>query len=220
MEFSRFENLLSDFFTTSGQQLPPGQTGKLGPVVLEKLKSSTEAESGAGEPDKLLAVLERSLSFYVRKSDVCATFIDVLPDVIEMTRSEFGFLAEVCYGFGGDPYLQSHAVSNAYAGWPGGDVVSGLQFLNLDTLNGAIMTTSKPVISNDPPNDPRSGGLPSGHYDLRSYIGLPFHFDGSLVGALALANRDGGYDEAMVEFLEPMSLLFGLLIETDRRKST
>ncbi|MCZ6773244.1 MAG: hypothetical protein O7G83_14875 [Proteobacteria bacterium] len=48
------------------------------------------------------------------------------------------------------------------------DIVSNLQFHNLDTLNGAVMTSRRPVLSNEPKRDPRSGGLPPGHARLEA----------------------------------------------------
>jgi GAF domain-containing protein len=177
------------------------------------------ALAAAAEPDESKPVQAacRLLTHFNRHEDLIAAFVDVLPDTLELSESQFGFFAEICIGHSGQPYLQSHAVSNAYDGWPGGPILSGLQFHNLDTLNGAIMTTGKPVLSNDPPNDHRSGGLPAGHRHLSSYLGLPFHFDGELVGALAVANRQVGYDDAIVEYLRPFSLACCLVIGAWRR---
>ncbi|MDA0838295.1 MAG: GAF domain-containing protein [Planctomycetota bacterium] len=172
------------------------------------------ALAAAAEPadSQPLQTAFRLVTHFNRHEDLTAAFVDVLPDTLDLCESQFGFLAEICIGHSGLPYLQSHAVSNAHAGWPGGPILSGLQFHNLNTLNGAIITSGKPVLSNDPPNDPRSGGLPAGHRHLDSYLGLPFHFQGELVGALAVANRQPGYDEALVEFLRPFSLACSLVI--------
>jgi GAF domain-containing protein len=51
------------------------------------------------------------------------------------------------------------------------------------------------VISNDPQNDPRSGGLPHGHPPMKNYIGIPFFKNDEIMGMLGLANRPGGYTE-------------------------
>jgi GAF domain-containing protein len=172
------------------------------------------AESAESKPAQTSC---RLLTHFNRHEDLIAAFVDVLPDTLELCESQFGFFAEICISYSGQPYLQSHAVSNAYNGWPGGPILSGLQFHNLDTLNGAIITTGLPVLSNDPPNDPRSGGLPDGHRRMSSYMGLPFHFDGNLVGALAVANRPSGYDEAFIEYIRPFSLACSLVIGAWRK---
>ena len=61
------------------------------------------------------------------------------------------------------------------------------------------MTGQRPVLTNDPPNDPRSGGLPFGHAGLEAFLGLPFLVDDNLVGATSLGDRPGGYSEREVE---------------------
>ena len=48
---------------------------------------------------------------------------------------------------------------------------SGMEFYNQNTLFGTVLVTGKPIISNDPANDPRSGGLPNGHPPLTAFMG-------------------------------------------------
>jgi len=40
-------------------------------------------------------------------------------------------------------------------------------------LFGYTLKTGETVISNDPSNDTKRGGLPKGHPPLRHYLGLP-----------------------------------------------
>ena len=88
-----------------------------------------------------------------------SAMVSLLPPILQVADSQFGFLAEVCYSLGGEPYLLSHAVIDIYKpNYTHQDILSNLQFHNLDTLNGAVMTSKGPVLSNDPKNDPRSGG--------------------------------------------------------------
>jgi GAF domain-containing protein len=57
------------------------------------------------------------------------------------------------------------------------------------------MTTARPVIANDPDNDPRRHGRPPGHPPLNAFMGLPFFRGDELVGMVGVANRKGGYGE-------------------------
>ena len=174
------------------------------------------AEGGSIAVD-LLSALARALTTCGATQDVERPFVQLLPEVLRISESQFGFLAEVCYSPAGDPYLKSHAVTDIYKPDFGPrDIVSGLQFYNLETLNGAIMTGRQPVVSNDPNRDPRSGGLPFGHARLKAFLGLPFLVDGELVGATSLANRPGGYSETQVRLLAPLCEIGGLLIATCR----
>ena len=144
-------------------------------------------------------------------------FVDLLPPVLECTGSTFGFLAEVVYATPQRPYLHSHAVVDIYKpNYTIRDIVTNLNFHNLDTLNGAIMTSRAPVIANAPASDPRSGGVPAGHRPIQSFLGLPFLVDDQLVGACAMANKSGGYANADVELCQPLCEIGGLLIAAAR----
>ncbi|MDP6407303.1 MAG: GAF domain-containing protein, partial [Alphaproteobacteria bacterium] len=89
----------------------------------------------------------------------------------------------------------------------------GLEFHNLGTLFGAVLETGQPVIANDPATDPRSGGLPDGHPPLRAFFGLPFLKGGEIVGMAGIANRPGGYDAELLDFLRPLTATVSNLIE-------
>jgi PAS domain S-box-containing protein len=109
----------------------------------------------------------------------------------------------------GDPYLKTHAITNI--AWSEEtrrfykeNAPSGMEFNNLNTLFGAVMTTGKLVLANEPATDSRRGGLPEGHPDLNAFLGLPFYHGKDLVGMMGLANRPSGYDEKLAEFLEPL----------------
>ena len=167
----------------------------------------------------LLSALAQSLTIYSTTKSVTKAFVQLLPEVLGVSQSPFGFLAEVRYSAMNKPYLYSHAVTDIYKpGFGLYDIVTELQFHNLDTLNGAIMTGRRPVLTNDPPNDPRSGGLPFGHAGLEAFLGLPFLVDNDLVGATSLGNRPGGYSEREVELLAPLCEIGGLLIATHRNR--
>ena len=165
----------------------------------------------------LLAALAQALTIYSTTESVTKAFVHLLPEVLRLSQSPFGFLAEVRYSAINKPYLYSHAVTDIYKpGFGLYDIITDLQFHNLDTLNGAIMTSRRPVLTNDPPNDPRSGGLPFGHAGLKAFLGLPFLVDDDLVGATSLGDRPDGYSEQEVELLAPLCEIGGLMIATDR----
>ena len=165
----------------------------------------------------LLSALAQALMVYSTTESVGKAFVRLLPEVLRLSQSPFGFLAEVRYSVPNKPYLYSHAVTDIYKpGFGLYDIVTDLQFHNLNTLNGAIMTSRRPVLTNDPPNDPRSGGLSFGHARLAAFLGLPFLVDDDLVGASSLGNRLGGYSDREVALLVPLCEIGGLIIAADR----
>ncbi|MBT5874297.1 MAG: GAF domain-containing protein [Candidatus Latescibacteria bacterium] len=168
----------------------------------------------------LRSMMEQSLRSFARNHDLERTFVDLLPPLLQCTSSGFGFIAEVRYTSPERPYLHSHAVTDIYkSGFRRTDVISNLQFHNLNTLNGAILTERAPIVTNEPDSDHRSGGVPMGHVKLSGYCGLPFLIRGELVGALAIANRPGGYTQTHVQALQPFCEIAGRMIVNTRRRN-
>ena len=165
---------------------------------------------------ELLGALSAAVDAYDQTADLPRTFVQLLPELVGILESDFGFLAEVAYE-GGNPFLRSPAVVDIYKpNYTRHDVVSNLNFWNPDTLNGAIMTSKAPVVSNDPVNDLRAGGVPLGHMQLQAFLGMPFMLEGELLGASSMANKAGGYTDADVELFGHVAEIGGLLIAEDR----
>lgn len=135
-------------------------------------------------------------------------FEGLLSALLELCDSEYGFIGETHHDSDGEIYLKTHAITNI--AWNEQtrryyeeNAPQGLEFRNLKTLFGAVMTSEKPVIANNPQTDRRRGGLPLGHPSLDSFLGLPLHSAGKLIGMAGVANRPGGYQPELVENLAP-----------------
>ncbi len=213
---TQWGNLIEDLNATAddGDPFFRKAISRLESLWDERVISQNDESSAA-----LLSALAQALTVYTTTESVTKAFVHLLPEVLRVSQSPFGFLAEVRYSAPNKPYLYSHAVTDIYKpGFGLYDIVTDLQFHNLDTLNGAIMTGRCPVLTNDPPNDPRSGGLPFGHAGLEAFLGLPFLVDDDLVGATSLGDRPGGYSEREIELLAPLCEIGGLLIATHRNR--
>jgi diguanylate cyclase (GGDEF)-like protein/PAS domain S-box-containing protein len=169
----------------------------------------------------LLEAVSLVQSHFITEAEHRKTFDAVLKILLDYSASEYGFIGEVYRDGDGNPYLKAHAISNIawneetralfdkYA-------EQGLEFRNLNSLFGAVMTTGLPVISNDPAHDPRSAGLPHGHPAMYSFLGLPLYNGQKMIGMLGIANRTGGYDEQFCNELTPLATTCASLIESWR----
>lgn len=171
---------------------------------------------------ELQEAISRAQAHFIRDTDQRRAFDGLLTDVLALTDSEYGFLSEVLTR-DGKPYLKTYAITDI--AWNEETrqfyqthVEQGIEFHNLDTLFGAALLKREPLIANDPGNDPRSGGLPPGHPDLNAFLGLPIFQDGRLVAMLGIANRPQGYDQALIDFLLPLLLTTGQLVEALRQQ--
>jgi PAS domain S-box-containing protein len=169
---------------------------------------------------ELLQAIGRAQSQFIGNVSLEPLFGRLLSDLLSLTDSEYGFIGEILHTDTGDPYLKTHAITNIAWNDETRDLyrrqAPNLEFYNLKTLFGAVMTTGQPVIANDPATDSRRGGLPPGHAPLRAFLGLPFHGGGELVGMVGVANRPGGYNEELIEYLQPLLATCGQLIGAHR----
>ncbi len=167
--------------------------------------------------EDLGAIIHRVQARFIRSAEAHEVFDALLPELLALTNSEYGFVGEVWYDEGGVPYLKIFTLTDI--AWDDAtrelverERINGLEFRNLQSLLGAAMTTREPVISNAPKIDARRAGLPKGHPGMHAYLGVPLFHGGAMVGQVGLANRPGGYDRALVEWLEPLLAAIGAII--------
>jgi signal transduction histidine kinase len=178
--------------------------------------------------NRLLQALTEAQQELIQGSDTHRLFNKLLGVLLQLTDSEYGFIGEVLRKPDGAAYLRAHAITNI--AWTDElrqlydqkAALLGLEFHNHRSLFGVVLTTGEPVVSNTPASDPRRGGLPPGHPELRAFLGLPFKSGGELVGMVGLANRPEGYDAEIIGFLQPVlstccTILLGWRSEHQRR---
>ncbi len=161
--------------------------------------------------------VSRIQSQFILDGDAGAAFDALLDQILRMTDSEYGFIGEINQQEDGTPFLRTQAITNI--AWNGEtqkfyeeNGPTGMEFFNLKTLFGAVMTSGKPVIANDAMNDSRRGGIPEGHPPLDAFLGMPFHLGQRLAGMIGIANRPGGYDDEIVQRLDPLLATCGNLV--------
>ncbi len=193
--------------------------------VTERKLRETELERDR----KLLELIAQTQLNFIKETSTKEVFEKLLNDFLSLMDSEYGFIGEVLYSEEGKPYLRTHAITNI--AWDddtrkfyADNEEKGFEFFNLNTLFGKVMQNKEAIISNDPYNDPRRGGLPEGHPALNSFLGLPFMLDGQIVGMVGIANRPDGYSDEIVKYLAPFATVCANIIESykieQKRKET
>lgn len=167
------------------------------------------AQEALSRQHRLLEAVQKAQSAFIESDDKRLAFGGLLDALLTVTGSDYGFVGEVLYDMREQPYIKTHAISDI--AWDDASrqryaeqLDTGMEFRGLDTLFGHALRTRETVIANDPANDPRSGGVPSGHKRLKAFLGVPLSVGNRLVAMVGLANRPGGYSEDDVEQLQPL----------------
>jgi PAS domain S-box-containing protein len=188
---------------------------------METFMSAQGVQERLRQANQILEAVSLAQSSFIADVGVRELFGSLLKDFLHLTESEYGFIGEVLLDAEGHRYLKEQAITNiawdeAARQFYEAHKESGLEFHNLKTLFGAVITTGKPVIANHPATDPRRGGLPPGHPPLKAFMGLPFFTGKRLIGMVGLANRPNGYDKDLASLLEPLLATCGTIIEAHR----
>jgi PAS domain S-box-containing protein len=168
----------------------------------------------------LLEAITRTQSQFIVDTEPAIIFNNILEGILFLTKSEYGFIGEILFTAEGKPYLKTHAITNIAWNEESRSFYEknapNMEFYNLKTLFGEVMITCKPVISNNPSTDPRRGGLPEGHPPLDCFLGIPFYYGSNMVGMVGIANSPDSYNEKTIEYLQPLLITCGNIIEAYR----
>jgi len=176
---------------------------------------------GLEKANALLAAISNAQRLFMNDAGAGQLFEELLADFLALSESEYGFIGEVLRGADGQPFLKTHAYTDI--SWDEEtqhlyeqSLAGGMRFGKLKSLYGAVLTTAEAVISNHPADDSRSTGLPKGHPPLRAFMGVPVMFGYEMVGMLGVANRESGYDQALLDYLKPLIETYGRVIALTR----
>ncbi len=189
--------------------------------IVQDLTQVHEAKQQLARQTRLLNILHDSLTAFIREGKFRATLDSMLESLLELTGSEFGFLAEVLHDGEKTPYLRVQSFTNI--SWdPGSEEMYSrvgtdrFELFGLDSVVGESIREGK-VVSVD---ETRSGelftGLPEGHPEITTFLSVPVFIGSDLVGVFALANRDSGYDQSLINFLRPFAANYGVIINSQR----
>jgi PAS domain S-box-containing protein len=189
--------------------------------VVEDVTQVHEAEQQLANQASLLNMLHESLTTFIREGKFRATLDTMLESLLELTNSEFGFLAEVLQDEEEAPYLRVQSIANLPWSLPSEEMCSrvGTDRFELPSLNnvmGELIRNKKVVSVDETQSVELFAGLPEGHPEIRTFLSVPILVGSDLVGIFAIANRDSGYNQSLISFLRPFTATYGVIINSQR----
>lgn len=190
----------------------------LGYVLINRTDSPPPSlENGHDRERQLLKAINDAQARFISRTDDQAIFPELLRQLLDLTDSEYGFIGEVRLDDRDQPWLKCAAISNVP---PSARELFGptkghrTELAHRTSLFGAALTGDAPVIPNASTTNTRSEGQSA----LRSFVSLPIYHEQTLVAVAEIANRPCGYDETIVEFLEPLLTTIGQLVDARHRE--
>ncbi len=187
---------------------------------IQDITERKQAEAALRTQTGQLQLIAETMTKFLENGDWREASAALLRGALQQTESEYGFIGVVAEGpvlrilahegLEWHPAVNREFYEQAVRTY---EAQGYLEFTNLDTLFGRVITSGATVISNDPATDPRSGGLPPGHPPLRHFMGVPVVGGSGIVGMIGVANRPGGYTDAEQAKIETLARSVGVLYD-------
>jgi len=191
--------------------------------VIEDISERKKTELELQEKSAVLTAVTQALTDFLDSGNWSAASQHLLRFAIEQTQSQYGFLGVIIEG----PVLRVLAHDGTwdvkldralYEEKMREQAANGyFEIAHVHNLLSEVMSKGKPVISNLPASDPRSGGVPAGHPAIEAFLGVPIFKGQQAVGLIGVANRPGGYTGQELRYLETMSQATGVLYDNYRQ---
>jgi len=185
--------------------------GKSGSLVFARdISERLRIEAEKRQEQELTTAVERVRDAYISSRPTHDIFDVALTEILQASGSQYGYIAKLRTDAAGRSYQQCLAISDiswdeTTRAFYQANAPQGMTFYAMDGLNAAAIASKEPVISSDPSHDVRSSGrLPAGHPPLTTFLGIPLFHGRECVGSIGVANREGGYDAAVIAHIRPL----------------
>ncbi|MEO5334855.1 MAG: PAS domain S-box protein, partial [Magnetococcus sp. YQC-5] len=164
-------SVMDAFLSVCCRRNSAGQVEEFQAIVQDittRKKIERELIASKNELELQVVCINRIQGLFIKDSHPDELFDSLLVEILRLTGSAYGFIAEVMLDDQGKSYLQALSLSNiawddASRAFYKGNAPSGFCFTQMRGLHSAALVSGEPVIANDPATDPRRCGLPFGH---------------------------------------------------------
>ena len=170
---------------------------------------------------KALTELQRlylgKLGNYGDEKDIDRSLQHIIQHFVHLSGSEFGFMCQVVQEAGRKILPHKTWEANVSLSPEKQGLYEKCQqesegLLYFNTLVNEVINTGKPILINEMQKYFEDIGASEHSPSFKSFLGVPLFSKEEMVGILALANREYGYNQSVIEWFEPLFLLTGRII--------
>ncbi len=144
------------------------------------------------------------------------SFQHIIQHFVTLSNSEFGFIERIVSNKSKHPATQTWGANSLW----GPEALQLFEkckseegsLLYFNKLVEQVVSQNAPVIINNVADYFKETGPSESAYKVKSFLGIPLMSRHETVGILALANRSAGYHEQLLEWLEPLVVLTGRIV--------
>jgi len=199
----------------------PNEQGEITALILteNEVTERVQTEQDLYRTSKIFAAVGNALEHDNRYTEPREILDALLAEVINLTESEYGFIGQAATDNYGQPCIEIQTILDFTCNVQtrGDSIAKAPQQLsqtNPDTSLGKLIRGGEAIIASDPASAALIDGLPAGHPELNSFMGIPFKVGENLKGVIVVANSPDGYDKSLLELLQPLLKCYLQLIHS------
>jgi two-component system sensor histidine kinase/response regulator len=169
----------------------------------------------------LSSAIARSQDRFIRDSEPYGIFAELLDDMLTLTQSDYGLIVELDRRSSLDPELKAVAVldrswdENTLAAFKR-KITAGLDVQGSRRIFENALSSNEPVVLNNLTTVAARAGLPGGQAMLRNLVAIPLTISGKRQGLVVIANRHAGYDQKLMDYLQPLLASIAQILQAVR----
>ena len=145
----------------------------------------------------------------IATSDIVDLSRQVLETAKKLTGCRFGYVGALDPDTG---HLICHTMTHDV--WNECDIPDKtIVFEKYGGLWGWVLSNRQPILTNYPPGDARSTGVPPGHIPITSFLSVPAMIGDTLIGQIALANAEAEFTSVDFNVAQRLADLYALALQ-------
>ena len=145
----------------------------------------------------LLTMLSRVQAQFISEPDADLVFEGLLDDLLSLTGSRYGFIAEVITPASGPAFVEYRAIRHVSWSTPADGSDAAASYGDLIPLVDTLSSTEQLLVVTGREHPPLAPGV---HH---TFAGVPLATGTRLAGIIGLGDRPQGYSRELLEFLQP-----------------
>jgi len=164
----------------------------------------------------LLNMLQQANLDFVEHSQLQRTSQFMMNKLMDITESDCGFIGEVLKQQDGDTKINILSICHRENKTAFSDANNINNAAHDECLINQVLESGQVIIKNGPVDTPEQAGMPSCCSTINNTMLVPVYYGTKIVGIYGLADRANGYDEKMVDFLQPFNATYAVLTHAKR----
>jgi PAS domain S-box-containing protein len=197
---------------------PVRMIGCLSDITTTHLRQAEQAIEKA-----VLNIIGRAQTLFIEEENPRVAYASLLGDIVSLTGSKFGLLADVITQNGPGATLRVQAVVNTAWDQATRQMTSereAVKTMSVEptTLIGRILQGPNALMENNYDANKHEHALSHLSGPITTFLGLPVLHNGQPIAVLGLANRTGEYNEGLVLKMQPILHTLAHLVQTMHRE--